>query len=69
LVEGPSRRSATELMGRTECNRIVNFDGGPLQSRLVGRLLRGLLIARGLLSWLVPKLPRLLPLPLELRLA
>jgi hypothetical protein len=20
-----------ELMGRTECNRIVNFDGGPLR--------------------------------------
>ena len=27
LVEGPSRRDATELMGRTECNRIVNFAG------------------------------------------
>jgi tRNA-2-methylthio-N6-dimethylallyladenosine synthase len=29
LVEGPSRKDAAELMGRTECNRIVNFDGGP----------------------------------------
>jgi hypothetical protein len=29
LVEGPSRKDPQELMGRTECNRIVNFDGGP----------------------------------------
>jgi tRNA-2-methylthio-N6-dimethylallyladenosine synthase len=26
-------------MGRTECNRIVNFDGGPLSQRLVGRMI------------------------------
>lgn len=43
LVEGPSRRpgpdGAAELMGRTECNRIVNFDGGPQAARLVGRML------------------------------
>jgi tRNA-2-methylthio-N6-dimethylallyladenosine synthase len=48
LVEGPSRNSgkagkagsgAQELMGRTECNRIVNFDGGPQAARLVGRML------------------------------
>jgi tRNA-2-methylthio-N6-dimethylallyladenosine synthase len=39
LVEGPSRRSASELMGRTECNRIVNFDGGPNSARLVGQML------------------------------
>jgi tRNA-2-methylthio-N6-dimethylallyladenosine synthase len=41
LVEGPSRRpnSATELMGRTECNRIVNFDGGPHATRLVGQMI------------------------------
>ena len=44
LVEGPSKssrsgKSATELMGRTECNRIVNVDGGPLGARLVGQLL------------------------------
>ena len=25
LVEGPSKRDASELMGRTECNRVVNF--------------------------------------------
>ena len=38
LVEGPSRRStpeAPELMGRTECNRIVNFAG---PATLVGQL-------------------------------
>jgi len=35
LVEGPSRRDATELMGRTECNRIVNF-AGPAQ--WIGRM-------------------------------
>jgi tRNA-2-methylthio-N6-dimethylallyladenosine synthase len=35
LVEGPSKKDANELMGRTECNRIVNFAGSP---RLVGRM-------------------------------
>jgi tRNA-2-methylthio-N6-dimethylallyladenosine synthase len=39
LVEGASRKSAAELMGRTECNRIVNFDGGPLSQRLVGQMI------------------------------
>jgi tRNA-2-methylthio-N6-dimethylallyladenosine synthase len=48
LVEGPSRNSgkaqkpgngASELMGRTECNRIVNFDGGPHAARLVGQMI------------------------------
>jgi tRNA-2-methylthio-N6-dimethylallyladenosine synthase len=39
LVEGRSRKSAQELMGRTECNRIVNFDGGPLRERLVGQMI------------------------------
>ena len=43
LVEGASRRpgkdGAAELMGRTECNRIVNFDGGPQAARLVGQML------------------------------
>ena len=39
LVEGTSRKSAEELMGRTECNRIVNFDGGPLAARLVGQMI------------------------------
>jgi len=39
LVEGRSRKSEHELMGRTECNRIVNFDGGPLAAQHVGRML------------------------------
>ncbi|MEY2803575.1 MAG: hypothetical protein RL657_911 [Pseudomonadota bacterium] len=39
LVEGPSRKNQAELMGRTECNRIVNFDGGPHSSRLIGQML------------------------------
>ena len=39
LVEGPSRKSAAELMGRTECNRIVNFPGGPNSARLVGQMI------------------------------
>ena len=39
LVEGRSRKSAAELMGRTECNRIVNFDGGPQSARLVGQMI------------------------------
>jgi tRNA-2-methylthio-N6-dimethylallyladenosine synthase len=30
---------AHELMGRTECNRIVNFDGGPNAARLVGQMI------------------------------
>ena len=42
LVEGPSRKNPSELMGRTECNRIVNFGAGPTQAlrdRLVGQLI------------------------------
>ena len=39
LVEGPSRRNPHELMGRTECNRIVNFDAGPRGARLVGQMI------------------------------
>ena len=35
VVEGPSRKDASELMGRTENNRIVNF---PAPARLVGQL-------------------------------
>jgi tRNA-2-methylthio-N6-dimethylallyladenosine synthase len=35
LVEGPSRKDKNELMGRTECNRIVNFPG---PQRLVGQM-------------------------------
>jgi tRNA-2-methylthio-N6-dimethylallyladenosine synthase len=36
LVEGPSRKDPAELMGRTECNRIVNFKGSP---QSVGQML------------------------------
>ena len=39
LVEGPSKKDANELMGRTECNRIVNFPGGPHAQRLVGQMI------------------------------
>ncbi|KOF52131.1 (dimethylallyl)adenosine tRNA methylthiotransferase [Achromobacter sp. DMS1] len=35
LVEGPSRRDASELMGRTENNRIVNFAA---PARLIGQM-------------------------------
>jgi tRNA-2-methylthio-N6-dimethylallyladenosine synthase len=35
LVEGSSKRDHGELMGRTECNRVVNFVGQP---RLVGQM-------------------------------
>jgi len=35
LVEGSSKRDADELMGRTECNRVVNFIGQP---RLIGQM-------------------------------
>jgi tRNA-2-methylthio-N6-dimethylallyladenosine synthase len=35
LVEGVSKRDAAELMGRTECNRVVNFKG---PARLIGQM-------------------------------
>lgn len=35
LVEGPSRKDKSELMGRTACNRIVNFPGA---ARLAGQM-------------------------------
>ena len=35
LVEGLSKRDTSELMGRTECNRVVNFQGPP---ELIGQL-------------------------------
>ncbi|ROR22793.1 tRNA-i(6)A37 thiotransferase enzyme MiaB [Comamonas sp. BIGb0124] len=41
LVEGPSKKSrpeAPELMGRSECNRVVNFAAGPGMDRLVGQM-------------------------------
>ncbi len=39
LVEGPSRKNPSELMGRTECNRVVNFEGGPNAGQLVGQMI------------------------------
>jgi tRNA-2-methylthio-N6-dimethylallyladenosine synthase len=36
LVEGPSRKDARELTGRTECNRMVNFAG---PARLIGQMI------------------------------
>ena len=39
LVEGPSKKDPAELMGRTECNRVVNFAGGPDAARWVGRMI------------------------------
>jgi tRNA-2-methylthio-N6-dimethylallyladenosine synthase len=38
LVEGASKKDALELQGRTENNRVVNFDGGPDSARLIGQL-------------------------------
>lgn len=38
LVERPSRKDATELAGRTECNRVVNFPGGPQMLGLIGQM-------------------------------
>jgi len=39
LVEGPSRKDPNELMGRTECNRIVNFAAGSQGMRLIGQMI------------------------------
>jgi tRNA-2-methylthio-N6-dimethylallyladenosine synthase len=38
LVERPARKDPTELAGRTECNRVVNFPGGPNMDRLIGQM-------------------------------
>lgn len=38
LIEGPSRKDRSELQGRTENNRVVNFDGGSDGARLIGRM-------------------------------
>ena len=37
LVEGPSRRNPAQMAGRTENNRVVNFNGG---RELIGRFVR-----------------------------
>jgi tRNA-2-methylthio-N6-dimethylallyladenosine synthase len=39
LVEGPSRKDASKLSGRTENNRVVNFDGGPNGDRFIGQMI------------------------------
>jgi tRNA-2-methylthio-N6-dimethylallyladenosine synthase len=39
LVEGPSKKDAQQLQGRTENNRVVNFDGGRDGARLIGQML------------------------------
>lgn len=39
LVEGPSKRDASELQGRTENNRVVNFAAGQNGARLIGQLI------------------------------
>ena len=53
LVEGASRKDAGELMGRTVCNRVVNFAGDP---RLVGQMV-DLRISRSLAYSLRGELP------------
>ncbi|MEK0435438.1 MAG: putative tRNA-i(6)A37 thiotransferase enzyme MiaB, partial [Pseudomonadota bacterium] len=37
LVEGPAKRDASELQGRAENNRVVNFSAGPNAGRLIGQ--------------------------------
>jgi tRNA-2-methylthio-N6-dimethylallyladenosine synthase len=54
LVEGYSRHSSCQVTGRTRCNRIVNFPGGP---ELVGTLVR-LKIGEGLYNSLRGELCR-----------
>ncbi|NEX60831.1 tRNA (N6-isopentenyl adenosine(37)-C2)-methylthiotransferase MiaB [Noviherbaspirillum galbum] len=39
LVEGPSKKDPGELQGRTESNRVVNFNGGPNPARLIGQMI------------------------------
>jgi tRNA-2-methylthio-N6-dimethylallyladenosine synthase len=53
LVEGASRKDAHELMGRTECNRVVNFEG---DARLVGQMI-DLTITRSLAYTLRGEVP------------
>ena len=38
LVEGPSRKNPQEMMGRTECNRVVNFDAGAQAAQVMGQM-------------------------------
>jgi tRNA-2-methylthio-N6-dimethylallyladenosine synthase len=38
LVEGPAKKNPADLMGRTACNRVVNFAGGSDAAALIGTL-------------------------------
>ncbi len=38
LVQGPSKKNDKELQGRTANNRVVNFDGGPNATQLIGKI-------------------------------
>ena len=74
LVEGPSRKDASELMGRTECNRIVNFkaparprrpdgrrDGSPQALRAFAARRGGRRLSGALLGWPQPRMARSRP--------
>ncbi len=39
LVEGPSKKDPNEMQGRSENNRVVNFNGGPNAARLIGQMI------------------------------
>jgi len=39
IVEGPTKKNPQELQGRTDNNKIVNFDGGPNATRLIGQMI------------------------------
>lgn len=39
LVERPARKDKSDMAGRTECNRMVNFPAGPQAERLIGQMI------------------------------
>ncbi len=39
LVEGPSKKNPNELQGRTETNRVVNFEADTQSARLIGQFI------------------------------
>lgn len=45
LIEGVSKKNAAELQGRTDNNRVVNFDGGPNPQRLIGQMIEVNIVA------------------------
>ncbi|MDR2851591.1 MAG: tRNA (N6-isopentenyl adenosine(37)-C2)-methylthiotransferase MiaB [Burkholderiaceae bacterium] len=73
LVQGPSRRGGGELMGRTFCNRVVNFEAGgaALAGQMVelriteslGYTLRGQMLDEGLDAGLDEETSRPAPTP------